>query len=165
MADLAASHALGQQLAGTVLAGASLLLLRGPLGAGKTSLVQGIAAGLGIEEVVTSPTFALAQHYRGFCAGRRTGLVHVDLYRLEQPAAALELFCQEEELALEEGALMAVEWPERLPSLPADAWQLELRIVDEGRVATLRPPRPAARSKQEHAAETTDVQCPVSDPG
>ena len=72
-----------------------ILLLEGDLGAGKTSLVQGIALALEIEEPITSPTFALAQHYQGQAAA----LVHLDLYRLEQSASADELFCQEEEEA------------------------------------------------------------------
>ena len=59
-------------------------------------------------EPITSPTFALAQHY----PQGEPKLVHLDLYRLEQPASADELFLQEEEEASATGALMAVEWPE-----------------------------------------------------
>jgi tRNA threonylcarbamoyladenosine biosynthesis protein TsaE len=93
--------------------------------------VQGIAAGLGIAEPITSPTFALAQHYSGSRSdGTSTALVHLDLYRLEQPAAAEELFAQEEEAAAELGALLAVEWPERLRVLPPQAWRLHLELAD-----------------------------------
>ncbi|MGB0530287.1 MAG: tRNA (adenosine(37)-N6)-threonylcarbamoyltransferase complex ATPase subunit type 1 TsaE, partial [Synechococcus sp.] len=60
--DLEATRALGRWLVEQPDR-ASLLLLEGPLGAGKTSLVQGIAAALGIDEPITSPTFALSQHY------------------------------------------------------------------------------------------------------
>ena len=60
--DLEATHRLGRDLAGRLPPGA-VLLLSGPLGAGKTSLVQGLALALGIDEPITSPTFALAQHY------------------------------------------------------------------------------------------------------
>jgi tRNA threonylcarbamoyladenosine biosynthesis protein TsaE len=68
--------------------------------------------------------------------------VHLDLYRLEQPAAADELLAQEEEEARELGALLAVEWPERLSRLPAGAWLLKLQHADPhypaaGRVAHL----------------------------
>jgi tRNA threonylcarbamoyladenosine biosynthesis protein TsaE len=91
--------------------------------------VQGIAAGLGIDEAITSPTFALAQHYGGQAAGRSTALVHLDLYRLEQASAADELFAQEEEEALELGALMAVEWSERLSFVPEGAWLVQLELV------------------------------------
>ena len=114
LADAAATAALGRELAlrwlrqCSVSAEPPILLLQGDLGAGKTCLVQGIASGLGIEEAITSPTFALAQHYGGQVAGRSTALVHLDLYRLEQASAADELFAQEEEEALELGALMAV---------------------------------------------------------
>ena len=129
LADAAATAALGQQLADQWLQlppdQRPLLLLEGNLGAGKTSLVQGIAAGLGIEELVTSPSFALAQHYNG-----RAALVHLDLYRLEQPAAADELFAQEEEEALLLGALLAVEWPGRLSFQPDGAWQVALQLAD-----------------------------------
>ena len=82
----------------------SILLLIGPLGAGKTSLVQGLAEGLGIDEPITSPTFALAQHY----PQGTPRLIHLDLYRLEQPSSADELFLQEEEEAIASEALMAV---------------------------------------------------------
>ena len=135
LADAAAPLAFGRQLASR-LPPASTLLLHGDLGAGKTCLVQGLAAGLGIDEPITSPTFALAQHYRlagirgpaGDAAGG--GLVHLDLYRLDLPAAADELFAQEEEEARALGALLAVEWPERLSGLPANCWQVHLNLAD-----------------------------------
>ena len=133
---LETTRALGQWLAQNLPKG-TILLLSGPLGAGKTSLVQGLAAGLGITEPITSPTFALAQHY----PQGEPQLVHLDLYRLEQPASADELFLQEEEEARATGALMAVEWPERLELDLAEAWRLELRHQDEGRLAQLVPPR------------------------
>jgi tRNA threonylcarbamoyladenosine biosynthesis protein TsaE len=154
LADAAATRALGQGLAARLLrcgraegqAPPTTLLLQGELGAGKTSLVQGMAAGLGITEPITSPTFALAQHYGGRLAdGTPTALVHLDLYRLEQPAAAEELFAQEEEAAGELGALLAVEWPERLSAPLPQAWRLELELADPrdpeaGRVARLHTP-------------------------
>jgi tRNA threonylcarbamoyladenosine biosynthesis protein TsaE len=143
LADAAATQALGQELAALWLrqrtncsAGQQppILLLQGTLGAGKTCLVQGIAAGLGIEEPITSPTFALAQHYLGRVgSSNSTALVHLDLYRLEQALAADELFAQEEEEALELGALMAVEWSERLSFRPDGAWCISLALVDPDR--------------------------------
>ena len=134
--DLEATRAFGADLA-QQLPGGSILLLHGPLGAGKTSLVQGLALALGIEEPITSPTFALAQHY----PQGTPQLVHLDLYRLEHTASADELFLQEEEEARAAGALMAVEWPERLGLDLPEAWRLELRHQDEGRLAQLTPPR------------------------
>ncbi len=149
LADAAATRALGEQLAERLLAAipgpgcCGLLLLQGDLGAGKTCLVQGIAAGLGIAEPITSPTFALAQHYSGQLGdGRASALVHLDLYRLEQPAAADELLAQEEEEACQLGAVLAVEWPERLSQVPGGAWRIQLELADAadpdaGRIAHL----------------------------
>ena len=100
------TFAIGQQLAASMRAG-TFVLLHGDLGAGKTSFVRGMAAGLGGDpEDVSSPTFVLIQHYKG-----RTPLVHVDLYRLESAAAVDDLGLEE----LADGAVVAVEWAERLP--------------------------------------------------
>jgi tRNA threonylcarbamoyladenosine biosynthesis protein TsaE len=118
-----------------------ILLLSGGLGAGKTCLVQGLAAALGISEAITSPTFALAQHYQGQGSAGPTALVHLDLYRLELAAAADDLFAQEEEEAAALGALLAVEWPERLGFWPQGAWQVELQLEGEGRLALIRRPQ------------------------
>ena len=71
------THALGRELAGVLRAG-DLVVLVGPLGAGKTALTQGIGAGLGVREPVTSPTFVIARVHRD----GRVPLVHVDAYRL-----------------------------------------------------------------------------------
>ena len=153
LADVQATRALGRQLAREWLTTPLTLLLEGDLGAGKTCLVQGLAAGLGIDEPITSPTFALAQHYcvqpdcvQSDC-GQRAALVHLDLYRLEQAAAADELFAQEEEIARDLEALLAVEWPERLSGPPPGAWRLQLQLLDasdpdRGRLARLWPPGP-----------------------
>jgi len=74
---LADTHALGRELAALARPG-DLLVLVGPLGAGKTALTQGIGAGLGVREPVTSPTFVIARVHRD----GRIPLVHVDAYRL-----------------------------------------------------------------------------------
>jgi tRNA threonylcarbamoyladenosine biosynthesis protein TsaE len=142
LADAEATCNLGRRLASMLTPGDQLLLY-GELGAGKTTLVQGLAVGLGIDEAITSPSFALAQHYPG--AGERPGLVHLDLYRLEDARSADELFAQEQEEADAIGAVLALEWPERLSQVPAGAWQLSLEHADPddpdaGRVAKLTPP-------------------------
>jgi tRNA threonylcarbamoyladenosine biosynthesis protein TsaE len=143
LADAAATQALGQELARHWLAlppgKRPILLLQGDLGAGKTCLTKGLATGLGIEEPITSPTFALAQHY----SGRAGSLVHLDLYRLKRAAAADELFAQEEEEALSLNALMAVEWAERLSFVPEGAWRVGFELLkpnapEAGRRALLR---------------------------
>ena len=84
-------------------------LLEGPLGAGKTTFVQGLARGLGVTTPVSSPTFVIETQYQGH--GRLT-LYHVDLYRLEriEPALLGDL----EEHLFGDG-VAAVEWAERLP--------------------------------------------------
>ena len=134
------ARSLGAELAQRLPAEA-ILLLKGPLGAGKTSLVQGIALALGISEPITSPTFALAQHY----TDGNPPLIHLDLYRLEQSSAADDLFLQEDEEAKAIGAFMAVEWPERLSLDLPEAWQLQLsHSKDGGRRAQLTPPKNAS---------------------
>ena len=115
-----------------------ILLLNGPLGAGKTTLVKGIAKSLKIEEPITSPTFPLAQHY----PSGSPPLIHLDLYRIEETRAANEFFLQEEEESKTMGALMVVEWPERLSLSMPDAWtgKLEYSSSNQGRVFYLIPP-------------------------
>ncbi len=116
----------------------SILLLNGPLGAGKTTLVKGIAKSLGIKEPITSPTFPLSQHYP---SGSRP-LIHIDLYRIEEASAANEFFLQEEEESKALGALMVIEWPERLSLPMADAWKgkLEYCFNNKARLFKLIPP-------------------------
>jgi tRNA threonylcarbamoyladenosine biosynthesis protein TsaE len=115
------TFALGKQLAASMLPG-TFVLLHGDLGAGKTAFVRGMAAGLGGDpEDVSSPTFVLIQHYQG-----RTPLVHVDLYRLESGAAVDDLGLEE----LADGAVVAVEWAERLPR-PLDG-SVTVKIEDLG---------------------------------
>ncbi len=93
--------------------GGRLVILRGEVGAGKTTLVKGIAAALGaaVEEDVTSPTFTLVHEYQN----ERVHLFHLDLYRLEteEQIAVLGL----EEMLSETNALVLVEWGERFESV------------------------------------------------
>lgn len=116
------------------LAPDGLLLLRGGLGAGKTALVQGLAAGLGLDpREVQSPTFTLVRDYT--VPGGR--LIHVDLYRLEP--AEVEATGIEELLA--GPGVKAVEWSERLPFRPEGA--VELEIERSGELRTIRELTPA----------------------
>ncbi len=116
----------------------SILLLNGALGAGKTTLVKGIAKSLGIKEPITSPTFPLSQHY----PSGSPPLIHIDLYRIEESSAANEFFLQEEEESKALGAIMIVEWPERLSLQIPDAWtgNLEYSSENEARFFQLMPP-------------------------
>lgn len=90
-----------------------LVLLRGDLGAGKTTLVKGISAALGAGDAddVTSPTFTLVHEYRG----RKVTLFHLDLYRLEDDAQLEALGVWE--MIEAPDALVLVEWGERFPAL------------------------------------------------
>jgi tRNA threonylcarbamoyladenosine biosynthesis protein TsaE len=131
--DAAATHAFGVAL-GQQLAAGTVLLLRGDLGAGKTSLVQGIGAGLGIRETIESPTFTLINEY----LDGRVPLYHLDLYRLE-PAevVGLNLASYWEGIEVEPG-IVAIEWAERLPYLPEDYWSVTLsHTADGGRELTI----------------------------
>ena len=104
----AATRALGAALA-TALRPGDVVLLAGDLGAGKTTLTQGIAAGLGVTDVVTSPTFTLVRSHPcrpGAAPGVRE-LLHADLYRLDQLAEVADLGLGE---LVEEGAVAVVEW-------------------------------------------------------
>jgi tRNA threonylcarbamoyladenosine biosynthesis protein TsaE len=104
------------------LGAGDLLLLSGDLGAGKTAFVQGLAAALGITDRVTSPTFVVAQTYQG-----RLRLHHLDAYRIENPAQALDLDLPR---LLDDAAVTAIEWGEvLLPALPQDF--LRIRITFE----------------------------------
>ena len=108
--------ALGQKLA-EILRPPMLVILRGEVGAGKTTLVKGIAAALGAAEAedVTSPTFTLVHEY----VGPKVRLYHLDLYRLETERELLTLGL--EEMADAPDALVLVEWGEKFPSVMARA--------------------------------------------
>tara|TARA_Y100001968_G_scaffold331695_1_gene387256 strand:- start:4026 stop:4448 length:423 start_codon:yes stop_codon:yes gene_type:complete len=100
----------------------SILLLKGPIGAGKTSLVQGIAEGLSITESITSPTFALSHHY----FSGKIPLIHMDFYRVENSLSAEELFLEEEEELSENGGVMIIEWPELILPIINSYWLIEI---------------------------------------
>ena len=100
----------------------SVILLQGPIGAGKTSFVQGIAKGLSISEDITSPTFALSHHYHSGAIP----LIHLDLYRLEDRLMAKEIFIAEEEEANQNEAIMVIEWPELIHPIINNFWKIEI---------------------------------------
>lgn len=114
----ATTFELGRALGGRVMCG-DVLGLCGPLGAGKTQFVKGLAAGLGVPEdgPVVSPTFVLVREYAGV-----TPLAHVDAYRLRDAAefAALDLE------AMQERGVVAIEWADRVQAaLPVEALWIE----------------------------------------
>ena len=100
----------------------SIILLQGPIGAGKTSFVQGIAEGLCISDDITSPTFALSHHYNSGIIP----LFHLDLYRLEDYLSAKELLIAEEEEANDNEAILVIEWPELIEPIVNNFWKIEI---------------------------------------
>ncbi|MBW4487709.1 MAG: tRNA (adenosine(37)-N6)-threonylcarbamoyltransferase complex ATPase subunit type 1 TsaE [Trichocoleus desertorum ATA4-8-CV12] len=120
--DAAATRSLGLTL-GQALPAGSTLLLEGDLGSGKTTLVQGLGAGLGIADTIDSPTFTLINEYME----GRLPLYHLDLYRLQSTEVAplnLESYWEGIDYPL---GIMAIEWAERLPYLPESYLQVHLR--------------------------------------
>lgn len=115
----AETEAVGQEL-GRSLLPAGVLLLSGDLGAGKTVLVRGVAAAMGIDPAeVQSPTFTLMRSHQG----TNGSLLHIDLYRLE-PHEVPDLGLEE---ALYGPGVKVIEWAERLPFAVAGAVSVELR--------------------------------------
>lgn len=95
----------------------------GPMGAGKTTLISRMAAQLGADDTVTSPTFAIVNHYEGRCGA----IYHFDMYRIERPEEALDFGC--EEYFASEG-LCLVEWPEKIAGLlPGDAMKVTIEVT------------------------------------
>lgn len=108
------------------LRGRSVVLFRGPMGAGKTTLISRIAAALGAEDTVTSPTFALVNQYEGE-GGRR--IYHFDFYRINNVEEALDLGYEE---YFYSGDLCLVEWPEKIePLLPEDAMTVTITVGED----------------------------------
>lgn len=120
------TFALGAHL-GERLKGGEILLLDGPLGAGKTILTKGIAGALGADvDEVTSPTFTLVNQYEA-----RLRLYHLDLYRLnEGPAAAHAVDL--DELLAEESAVIIIEWADRLARYPLPSPVYRVHISGDG---------------------------------
>lgn len=123
--DEAASAAFGARLAALVQAG-DVITLTGSLGAGKTSIARGLLAALGLAGEAPSPSFAIVQPYAP--PETRLPVLHVDLYRVEQPRDI-------EELGLDEAladSVLVVEWPDRAPGAWPDALALSLDFSPDG---------------------------------
>lgn len=135
------TRAFGRRL-GAVLRAGDLVVLTGPLGAGKTALVQGIGAGLGVRGDITSPTFVIARVHRPDLArGGRVALVHADAYRL---GGATDPRAELDDLDLDasvDDSVTVVEWGEGVVEQLADT-HLGVRIDrrdDDSRVLELVP--------------------------
>jgi tRNA threonylcarbamoyladenosine biosynthesis protein TsaE len=135
LADAEATRSLGIRLGKSLPAG-SVILLEGDLGAGKTTLVQGIGEGLGITDAIVSPTFTLINEY----PEGRLPLYHLDLYRLqplEVEALNLESYWEGIEVPL---GIVAIEWAERLLYLPPSYLSVQMVYSsDSGRQARFIP--------------------------
>ena len=139
------TRALGAALAGLVRAG-DLVVLVGPLGAGKTALIQGLGEALGVREPVTSPTFVISRVHRG----GRLPLVHVDAYRLGGVADVDDLDLD----ASTEESVTVVEWGQGLVEQLAEE-HLEVRLDrrdDDVRTALLVPHGPGWEQRLDGAA-------------
>lgn len=133
LATAVATRSLGVRL-GQLLPAGAVLLLQGDLGTGKTTLVQGLGAGLGIRDTIDSPTFTLINEYHT----GRVPLYHMDLYRLEAAETASlypEMYWEGLEVA---PGIVAIEWADRLPYRPADYLRLDLALGQPtGRTVTM----------------------------
>lgn len=115
--------ALGRQI-GAFLLPDDVVGLSGPLGAGKTTLVQGIAEGLEVKDYVTSPTFVIINEYQG-----RLPFYHIDLYRLEDVNEIEDLGIEE---YFKHGGVCAIEWAEKLGELmPQLCHEIKIEVISE----------------------------------
>jgi len=139
--DAEASTALGREL-GRAIEERAVIALLGELGAGKTTLVQGLGAGLGVTETINSPTFTMLNEYHS----GRLPLYHIDLYRFsEDPESTfgqtgLELFLAELNEIQQGKGIVVLEWANYLKQyLPDDHLVVKLNYTEDrlGRIATL----------------------------
>ena len=113
------TQTLGKELAKNFANGA-IVCLRGELGSGKTTLIQGIAKGLGIKRRINSPTFIIVRRYPRFW--------HIDLYRLKSLQEAKDIGI--EEILEDAGSVVLIEWPEIIDEiLPKKRWEIRLESI------------------------------------
>lgn len=122
---------LGQKLAHGLKKG-DVVSLSGPLGAGKTTIIQGIAKGLGIKNYITSPTFTLINEFKG-----RMPLYHIDLYRLNDVSQAEDIAIEE---YFETDGVTVIEWAEKIKEiLPNNVKKITIkRLSDNEREIKLK---------------------------
>lgn len=142
------TRALGEALGAEAQPGTVIALI-GPLGAGKTELAKGVAAGLGVSSVVNSPTFILMNEHVG-----RLRLFHVDAYRLDDPDEALAAGLLDDRQAT---GVTVVEWAERLDGLLPDD-RLEIVIDPDGEREERRTLRWWANGEQHRRLATAALE-------
>ena len=142
---------------GELIRAGDILVLIGDLGAGKTAFAQGLGAGLGVTDTITSPTFALVQSYRG-----RLDLHHLDVYRLGQVNEALDLGLAE---LLDDDAVMVIEWGDTIaPVLPHDYLEVRLAYSDADGERLIRFSPVGSRWSARMRAIATVVERPSEEP-
>ena len=121
------TRSLGQKLGRKFVKGA-VVCLRGGLGAGKTTLIQGIAQGLGIKSRISSPTFTIVHRHKL----KDNFLWHIDLYRLTgfDEAKAIGM----DEILKDKNSVVLIEWPEKINELlPKNRWEIRLEVISENK--------------------------------
>ncbi|NQU82710.1 MAG: tRNA (adenosine(37)-N6)-threonylcarbamoyltransferase complex ATPase subunit type 1 TsaE [Parcubacteria group bacterium] len=128
---------LGKKFAGEILQkqqkepirGAVVLALKGELGSGKTTFLQGFAKGLGIEEKILSPTYVILKKFE---ISKQSNFYHIDCYRIENEKDILELGFNE--IISNPKNIIAIEWPERIKNvLPRNTLWLDFEFIDNNK--------------------------------
>jgi tRNA threonylcarbamoyladenosine biosynthesis protein TsaE len=120
------TFALGKRLA-PMLGKGDVVALRGPLGAGKTCFTKGIAVGLGIEEELTSPRYAIISEYECVVGGEKIPFYHIDAYRLEGNDDFSAIGGED---VVYGNGISVIEWSERIPShIPSGAYRIVFEIM------------------------------------
>lgn len=129
------TYRFGQKVA-KVLKPGDVLCLSGDLGAGKTLLSQGIAAGLNVADAVSSPTFTVLNVYEGMISDQELAIYHFDLYRLEHPEELADIGFDH---YVEAGGIAIIEWPEKFTEfLPVEHLWMTLNLGDHANERIIR---------------------------
>ncbi|MEO6148972.1 MAG: tRNA (adenosine(37)-N6)-threonylcarbamoyltransferase complex ATPase subunit type 1 TsaE [Mucilaginibacter sp.] len=103
-----------------------IFLFYGDMGAGKTTLIKELCAALGVEDAVTSPTFAIVNEYHG----KHNKIYHFDFYRLKNQTEALDMGCED---YFYSGYHCFIEWPEKIPDLlPQHYTRISISVLNDG---------------------------------
>lgn len=108
-----------------------VVAFHGDLGAGKTEFIKGICEAMGVEDIVSSPTYTIVNQYVGDTAdGNQATIYHIDLYRIEGLGELTELGFQE--IMADPMAVKLIEWPHNAgPFLPSERWEVSLSSLDD----------------------------------